>query len=534
MTARSVSVKLDADKGSREKATTGLGNALKTDRTRIASDKLVAADSVKLDGTKGSREKTTTGSGTALKTDRTRLSSDKLITANSEPARVKASDKVVERIGGDRSARSKTERSVTTKLSSGDSASRQRADRDGLQKTSPQRTVSGSGEGARTNTLISKDPVSARQPRTEGSVTRDGGREPRIVVNNNNNVTVEGNVSNRSVRPRVPRQLSRDISSLDHDSHWKRHDYYDGGHRDHHDSHSRFYFSFAWSNFSCGRVAYFPYSYYHSWCGYPTGYYGLSYYYPGYHRRFIFVSLGGYWPSWYRYHRYYWYGCHPYYWYGPDIVYYPPTVYYPSDGVTYNTYNYYTNEAPAAQPASTPYYDLGNPKPTEPEQPVDEPEYQTAADLCFEHAVELFAAGNYADAIAQFREAVTLSPEDVILPFTYAQALFANGDYALAASVLRSAIAQIPDDELTIYYPRGLYQDETVLNDQVAKLEAAAASEPFNADHQLLLGYQYMGLGDLNKARGPLAEAAKNPANEVTVGKLMELAAKLEQQKDEQ
>jgi hypothetical protein len=67
VTARSVSVKLDADKGSREKATTGLGNALKTDRTRIASDKLVAADSVKLDGTKGSREKSDNRFGQCVK-----------------------------------------------------------------------------------------------------------------------------------------------------------------------------------------------------------------------------------------------------------------------------------------------------------------------------------------------------------------------------------------------------------------------------------------------------------------------------------
>ena len=75
---------------------------------------------------------------------------------------------------------------------------------------------------------------------------------------------------------------------------------------DHHGS----YFSFHWSDWSCGRVILAPYD----------DYYGISYYYPSYHRKYLFVSLGGYWPYSYRYQRYYWYGCHPYYWYGSDVV----------------------------------------------------------------------------------------------------------------------------------------------------------------------------------------------------------------------
>ncbi len=184
----------------------------------------------------------------------------------------------------------------------------------------------------------------------------------------------------------------------------------------------------------------------------------------------------------------------------------------PYQNVTYNTYNYYD---------------------TDDAQPLDEPEYQTAADLCFSHAVELFEAGSYEDAAAQFREAVLLSPDDVVLPFTYSQALFANGDYAHAASVLRGAIAQIPEDELTVYYPRGLYDDEAVLNEQIAQLEAAVGKEPFDADYQLLLGYQYLGMGDMDKAHQPLTEATKSTANAPTAGKLLDLAAKLETEASE-
>ena len=205
-------------------------------------------------------------------------------------------------------------------------------------------------------------------------------------------------------------------------------------------------------------------------------------------------------------------------------------IYDPSPDVTYNTYNYYNYDTTedtygyGFSSSDQPYYTLGEPQ----GDVVDEPEFETAADLTFDHAVTLFAAGNYDDAVLQFREAVNLSPDDIILPFTYSQALFAQGDYALAASVLRAAMANIPEDELTIYYPRGLYEDEAVLTEQINQLKNAVDKEPFASDYQLLLGYQYLGLGELEKAYAPLSKAAIVPANEETAGRLIELAARLE------
>lgn len=352
--------------------------------------------------------------------------------------------------------------------------------------------------------------------RRAGDIRQRREAEPRIVVNGDNNVIVQGDVTTSSSRPQIAtRRLTHDLSYVRHDSHWK--------------SHSGIYFSFSWSSSSCGRVAYLPYRYYHSWCSYPVGYYpyyGLSYYYPRYHRRYIYVSLGGYWPSWYRYRRYYWYGCHPYYWYGTNVI------SEPYQNVTYNTYNYYNDESQPSgyglSGSATPYYDLGKPDPSKVD--VDAPAYESAADLCFANAVELFEAENYADAVLQLREAVSISPEDIVLPFTYVQALFANGDYALAASVLREAIAQIPEDELTIYYPRGLYKDDAVLTQQIEQLKVAADTEPFDSDYQLLLGYQYLGIGELDKAHQPLIAASQSVANVSTAGKLLELAAKLEEE----
>jgi uncharacterized protein HemY len=89
-------------------------------------------------------------------------------------------------------------------------------------------------------------------------------------------------------------------------------------------------------------------------------------------------------------------------------------------------------------------------------------------------------------------------------------------------------VAQIPEDELTVYYPRGLYIDEAILTEQIKQLEAAAKKEPFDSDYQLLLGYQYLGSGQLDKAQSPLTEASGSTANAITAGKLLELATKLE------
>jgi tetratricopeptide (TPR) repeat protein len=332
----------------------------------------------------------------------------------------------------------------------------------------------------------------------------------KIIINNDNRVIIQGSPTRYSPRPHISRRLFHDVSYIRRDPHWF---HYGSG------------FYFRWSSSSLGVVVSLPY-YHHTTVHYGTPYYGLSYYYPNYHRKYVFVSVGGYWPYTYRYRRYYWYGTHPYYWYGSHVVYEPAPV------VNYNTYNYYTTNTTNTDSAgygfsssAQPYYTLGSPKE---EDVIDAPQFETAADLSFDHAVTLFEAGNYDAAVDQFREAVNLSPDDIILPFTYSQALFARGDYAHAASVLRTAMLNIPDDELTIYYPRGLYEDEAILTGQVEQLRIAAEREPFASDYQLLLGYHYLGLGDLEKAAMPLVKASADPANQVAAGKLLELAARLE------
>ena len=322
----------------------------------------------------------------------------------------------------------------------------------------------------------------------------------RVNINgSNNNVYINSNATASYPTPYgVGRRYTRlRYSSFGHDRHW-----YDCGG----------FWALRWSSSSCGRVVSFGYGPRHH-------YYGISYFYPSYHRRYVFCSLGGYWPSSYRYRRYYWYGCHPYRWYGSYAVYNP--IGYDTYGTydtynTYNTYNTYTTEAQYSTQTAYPtgeYDDFSDVRERMRQEAAaqadDSPAAETTADTCFDQAVELFAQGNYEQAVFKLRVAMILDPEDVILPFAYSQALFASGDYDSAAAVLRRTLENQPEDEAqqTVYYPRGLYQDEKVLNQQIDQLAIKAGLEADNGDYQLLLGYQLLGAGRLDEAITPLHKA---------------------------
>jgi hypothetical protein len=233
----------------------------------------------------------------------------------------------------------------------------------------------------------------------------------------------------------------------------------------------------------------------------------FRYFYPYYHRKYVFVSLGGYWPFNYRFIRYYWYGYHPYYWCG----YYPVAREVVASSYNYYTYNYYYDDNPISyQPTSTlgsQYYDNIYP------QLAEEPAGVTLADIYFEEAVRAFEEGNYGLAIEKFAKAMELAPDDMILPFAYSQALFAAQRYTEATEVLRSALAKITSDKEGVFYPRGLYPKDEVLFAQLDMLTEKAELYKFDTDLQLLLGYQLLGLGQLDKAVTPLQNASLDLVN---------------------
>ena len=271
--------------------------------------------------------------------------------------------------------------------------------------------------------------------------------------------------------------------------------------------------------------------------------------YPYYHRKYIFVSLFGYWPIEYSYARYYWYGYHPYIWHG----YYP--IPYEVQGDTYNyyTYNYYSNNdaGTTAQPGQSYtynyYYDSDMAaQPSQEEnyiRPVDsntfadvreklarqaqQPDQQTLTDAYFEEGVKAFEANDYTAAALKFVNAIELAPDDMILPFAYTQALLANEQYTQAAEVLRAALAKVSPQKEGVFYPRGLYSNDDILFEQIDRLDEKARLYTFDADLQLLLGYQLLGIGSLDEAVEPLHNASQDLQNAAAATVLLDLLEKI-------
>lgn len=228
--------------------------------------------------------------------------------------------------------------------------------------------------------------------------------------------------------------------------------------------------------------------------------------------------MGGYWPLSYRYRRYYWYGYHPYYWCG----YYPIAREVPTSSYNYYTYNYYNGDSAYQQQPVTErvvYEQLGK-------QPA-EPDEVTLVDTYFEEAVKGFEAGNYDKAVEKFGRAMELVPDDMVLPFAYSQALMASRQYSKAAEVLRAALAKSRPDKEGVFYPRGLYPKEEVLIEQIDDLAEKAELFSSDADLQLLLGYQLLGIGRVDQALSPLMFASKDMVNAEAAGVLLKLLEKI-------
>jgi len=277
----------------------------------------------------------------------------------------------------------------------------------------------------------------------------------------------------------------------------------------------------------CHRIIWPRYCYpVHYYCG-PRPVYRWCY--PYYHRKYVFVSIGGYWPIGCSYLRYYWYGWHPYTWYG----YYPVPRQVDSGTYNYYTYNYYTeNGSAAADSTVLPYgidaETLAKVQGRIAQQEAVEPAAQTQADLRFEEGVTSFEAGRYAEAAVAFAAAMDLSSEDVIVPFAYAQSLFANKQYSEAAEVLRAALRKVSPEEQGVFYPRGLYANDDALFEQIEQLLDKVETYGFDADLQLLLGYHLLGVGETEYARGPLERAGQDLKNTQAAKVLLDLLSKME------
>jgi thioredoxin-like negative regulator of GroEL len=187
-------------------------------------------------------------------------------------------------------------------------------------------------------------------------------------------------------------------------------------------------------------------------------------------------------------------------------------------GPTYNYYYY--NKEPQGEGLAEAHQRLE-------EKPPAEPAPESRADRYFDQAVKAFDAGDYPTAKQKFHDAMQASPEDVVLPFAYVQALFAEGDYQKATDVLREAMTQVSPEQEGVFYPRGLYSDESILKQQIEQLEQTVIQNPSNADFELLLGYQLLGMSRFDEAGGYLQHAQLDETNRQAATVLLSVLEKL-------
>lgn len=96
------------------------------------------------------------------------------------------------------------------------------------------------------------------------------------------------------------------------------------------------------------------------------------------------------------------------------------------------------------------------------------------------------------------------------MPFAHVQGLFANCQYERAGEALQEALLKSSPEQEGVFYPRGLYSDESILIKQIEQLSEALDKNPTNARMGLLLGYQLLGIGKLDEAAGHLENARLN------------------------
>lgn len=185
-----------------------------------------------------------------------------------------------------------------------------------------------------------------------------------------------------------------------------------------------------------------------------------------------------------------------------------------------NSYNYYYyNSAPQGE-------ELNRAQKKFEENAPAKPAEETQADRDFEAGIKAFDTGDYTTATAKFQNAMQSAPEDIVVPFAYVQALFADGQYQKASEALRDALLKSSPQEEGVFYPRGLYTDESLLEKQIKQLSEEVDKDPINARMRLLLGYQLLGTGKLDEAAKHLENARLNSHTNLAATLLIDVLEK--------
>jgi tetratricopeptide (TPR) repeat protein len=151
-------------------------------------------------------------------------------------------------------------------------------------------------------------------------------------------------------------------------------------------------------------------------------------------------------------------------------------------------------QAPAAKP---------------PLKPKDELEQKADMQRLVRLGNEVFAQGNYQQALRRYEQAVAAAPQEPTAYFHLAQAHLALNSYGEAVLAIQRGLRRQPHWPLALFQPRALYRDRIGEYQQhLAKL-ADAVAKNLNDDSLLfLLGYQLWFDGRQDEALALFQRAA--------------------------
>ena len=137
------------------------------------------------------------------------------------------------------------------------------------------------------------------------------------------------------------------------------------------------------------------------------------------------------------------------------------------------------------------------------------------------------SAGNYAQAVTDFRHALVDDPNNAGILMVMGQALFQTGDYAKAASATKTAMSELPESKwgVAVQNYTKLYGNTQDYTNQLKLLEAARKQNPNDPALRFLLGFNFGYLGYPKQAVNELGKAVQLEGRDPAARKLHDLFA---------
>lgn len=139
----------------------------------------------------------------------------------------------------------------------------------------------------------------------------------------------------------------------------------------------------------------------------------------------------------------------------------------------------------------------------------------------FDSGMAAFQAGQYAESLGKFNEALQQLPGDPVLHEMRALALFAVGQFQQAAAALNSLLAVAPGMDWTTLV--SLYGDLDDYTAQLRALEAYVSDNPENAAASFVLAYHYLVMGHNEQAIEMLQRVVRLQPRDTTAQRLLKM-----------